>query len=118
MMNEILAVNVMELLNNPAIIAFAAMVLVVILNFIYGKKPILQQFEGTFIAAVKFAEKMIDDNTENKGARRLDEALKFTIKVFKEKNKGKNPSPKIEQEMKEAIQVTHANLEVKGTLKK
>ena len=87
------------------------------LNKIYAAKPALQEFEGTFIAAVKWAEKFISDTTPNKGMHRLDEALKYSIKVWEEA-KGKKASKKVKDALKDGLQITHEKLEANGTLKK
>ena len=52
---------------------------------VFTKKPTWQkyydQYKGHLIEAVKFAEKNIPDDTANKGAARLDMALKYFVKL-------------------------------------
>ncbi len=101
--------------NSPFGIAVVAAVLLFLLNLRYAK-PIWQKYQGTIIAGVKWAEKMIPDNTENKAVARLDEALRYVVQVFEEV-KRRQPTPKEVANLKEGIQVTHAEMESSGALK-
>jgi len=107
----------LELINSPAGISAAAFILVVILNKIYAAKPAWAAFEGTLITAIKFAEKAIDDDTENKGAKRFDKALQYVLEVYKKTHRGKLPGRKAYLEIKEGIQIVHADLEDRDILK-
>ena len=98
---------------NP--IALAAGVFLWLLNRLYAAKPTWQRFEGSIIAAVKFAEQEIPDSSANKSLARLDAALKYVLKVYEEAT-GKAASAAVEAELKEGIQITHARLEAEGTL--
>ena len=106
---------VWEALNSPAGIALLAGALIWALNYIYGKKPSWEKFEGAIVSGIKLAEKSVPDGTENKGLARLDAALKYVIKVYEEA-KGKKPSAKTVADLKEGIQLTHDKLEAAGTL--
>lgn len=109
--------TVWEVLNSPAAIALVAVVVVLGLNRLYAKKPLWQRFEGSVITAVKWAETSIDDETTNRGLARLDTALRYVINVFREVE-GRRPTEVEEQELKEAIQVSHATLEASDLLRK
>ena len=99
-----------NLMNEPLSIALIGAVIAWALGRIYLKRPLWRQFEGTIIAAVKAAEKEIPNDTHNKGLARLDTALEYVISVFQEVEH-RRPSDKETAELKDAIQMTHADLE-------
>lgn len=109
---EILAL-VWQFLNSPMGITAAAGLILWVLNRIYSKKPAWEGFEGTIIAAVKWAEKQVPDDSENKAVRRLDEAMKYVVKVFEEVQQ-RRPTVAEQAELKDGIQVAHAQLEESG----
>jgi hypothetical protein len=100
--------NIWEMINSPIVISILASVVVMALNVIYAKKPLWKQYEGTIMSAIRFAEKSIPDGSPNSGLARLDEALRFTIKVY-EARTNTQAAPAVISELKEAIQVAHAN---------
>jgi len=102
-----------QVLNSPAAITAVAAVALWLLNRLYAKKPLWQQFEGTIISAVKFAEKEIPPDTPNKALARLDIALGYVLSVF-ENVQGRRAVPEEQNELKEAIQAEHAALEATG----
>ena len=102
-------------LNSPVGIAAVAGVILWILNRVYAKKPAWQAFEGTIIAAVKWAEKAIPDDTENTAAKRFDEALRYVLKVYESAQKRRANSKEI-VELGEGIKIVHAELETHGNL--
>ena len=104
-----------DVLNSPAAIALAAAGLIWLLNRLYAAKPAWQAFEGTIIGAVKWAEKEIPDDTPNKAMGRLDAALNYVLKVYEEA-RGTPADAKTKQELREGIQIVHAELEASGTL--
>ena len=101
--------------NSPLAIAALAAVLVWALNKLYAAKPAWQAFEGTIIAAVKWAEKEIPDDTPNKALNRLNAALNYVVKVYEEA-RGKPADAKVQAELREGIQIVHAELEASGNL--
>jgi hypothetical protein len=103
------------LANSPAVIALAAAALLYGLNKLYARKPTWQAFEGTIIAAVKWAEKQIPDDSPNKSLARLNAALGYVIKVY-EQARGVSPDPAVTAELREGIQIIHAELEAAGNL--
>lgn len=107
--------TVWNLLNSPAAIAVLAGGLLWLLNKLYAAKPAWQPFEGTIIAAVKWAEKQIDDATPNKAMRKLDAALDYVVRVYEEA-RGKPADAKTKAELREGIQIVHADLEAAGSL--
>ena len=104
-----------DVLNSPAVIAGVAALVLWALNRVYAKKPAWQAFEGTIIAAVKWAEKEIPDDTPNKSLSRLNAAMQYVVKVYEEVN-GKRPTAKVEADLREGIQIIHAELEGQGSL--
>ena len=103
------------LLNSPVGITAVAGVVLWLLNRIYSKKPLWKRFEGAIITGIKFAEKNISDQTPNKSLKRLDEALKYVLRVYAEVEKKAATAAEV-SELREGIQITHAELEAKGTL--
>ena len=102
-------------LNSPAGITAIAGLILWVLNKVYAAKPAWNAYEGTIIAAVKFAEKEIPDGSPNKSLARLDAALKYVLRVYAEAT-GKEATPQVEAALKEGIQIKHAELESAGTL--
>jgi len=108
---------VWKVLNSPAVIALLAGGLLWLLNKLYAAKPAWQAFEGTIIAAVKWAEKEIPDDTPNKALNRLNAALNYVVKVYEEA-RGKPADAQTKAELREGIQIVHAELEASGNLDK
>ena len=108
---------VWKVLNSPAVIALLAGGLLWLLNKLYAAKPAWQAFEGTIIAAVKWAEKEIPDDTPNKALNRLNAALNYVVKVYEEA-RGKPVDAQTKAELREGIQIVHAELEASGNLDK
>ncbi len=104
-----------DVLNSPAVIAVLAGGLLWLLNRLYAAKPAWQPFEGTIIAAVKWAEKQIPDDTPNRAMNRLDAALRYVTQVY-EQARGKAADAKVRAELREGIQIVHAELEASGNL--
>jgi hypothetical protein len=77
-----------------------------------------RKYEGSIIAGIRFAEKSIDDSTENKSLAKLDAALKYVIKAYEDANSGKSPSQTLINAFKEGIQIKHDQMERVGTLPK
>ena len=102
-------------LNSPAGVTAMASVVLYLLNKLYAAQPAWQKYEGTIITAIKFAEKHIPDGTENQGLLRLDHALKYVLRVYWEAT-GQPAKSHVANELKEAIQVKHAELEASGNL--
>jgi len=112
---ETILAAVWSALNSPAGIALAAGIFLWLLNRLYAAQPTWKQFEGSIIAAVKFAEKEIPDGSSNTSLARLDAALKYMVRVY-EATTGQAATPAVQADLKEGIQVTHAELEAAGTL--
>lgn len=98
---------VWEVVNSPLGYTVCAAVLGWILKQIYKKNPGWQKYEGTIIAAVRYAEKEIPDDTENKALARLDAALNYVLKLFPDADP---------VEVGEGISIVHNALEGQGKL--
>ena len=107
--------TIWKALNSPVGIAAVAGLVLWLLNRLYAARPAWKRYEGAIISAVKLAEKEIPDETPNAGLRRLDVALKYVLKVYAEMT-GRQPSAKVAAELKEGIQIKHAELEAAGAL--
>jgi len=103
--------KVMSIVNSPMAITLIAGIVIMLLNKLYAKKPTWKKYEGTIISAVKYAEKAIADDTDNKSMRKLDAALNYVVDVYEEVEK-KKASKKTIIELKEAIAVKHEELAI------
>jgi len=108
-MNHALEI-ILSIVNTPAFITLAATVVAIILTKVYKAKPAWVKYEGTIQAAIRWAEKTIPDDSENTGVRRLDEALKYTLRVFTERE-SRAATAKEVAEIAEGIQIIHADNE-------
>ncbi len=87
-----------------------------LLDLYFPLRKAWEKHEGTIITGIKLAEKAIPDDTPNAGLLRLDEALRFVLAAYAEQNHGSHPSPDLQRELKEGIQIKHAELERLGNL--
>jgi uncharacterized protein YyaL (SSP411 family) len=106
--------KIWEYLNTPLAITVIGGIVAFLLSKLWTAKPAWQKYEGTIIAAVKAAEKAIPDTAENKATKRLDEALKYVLKIYESQN-GK-ATEETKQELKEGIQIVHNKLENEKTI--
>lgn len=97
-------------LNSPLGITTIAGALVAALNALYARKPAWAAYEGSIIAGIKYAEKMIPDGTENKGLARLDCAAKYVLAIYAQREES-TPSAAQQAALREAIQIKHVELE-------
>ena len=107
--------TIWTVLNSPVGIAAIAGLLLWLLNRLYAAKPAWAKYEGTIIAAVRQAEKAVDDQTPNKSMARLDKALQYVLRVY-EQVEGKSASDSVKAELAEGIQILHNDLEADGQL--
>ncbi|MBI1373356.1 MAG: hypothetical protein GC159_11550 [Phycisphaera sp.] len=75
-----------------------------------------KQWEGSIITGIKLAEKQIPDDTPNAGLAKLDAALRFVLKAYADANNGKQPPTKLIGQIKQGIQIKHADLDRYGGL--
>jgi len=107
--------TVWNALNSPAGITAMASLLIWGLNRLYAAKPLWAEYEGTLIAAVKQAEKLVPDDSPNKSLARLDTALKYVIGVYEEA-KGRKATKAEVAQLTNGLQLVHAELEAGGQL--
>lgn len=81
----------------------------------YLGKPEWAEWEGTIIAGIKMAEKAIPDDTENKGRKRLDKALKYVLAIYAMREL-KPATAKTRNAFLQGVQIKHDQLEAEGTL--
>ena len=74
-----------------------------------------KRWEGWAVTAVKVAEKLIPDETENAGLQRANKALLMLLAKYREAT-GVEPDKRVVGEMENLIGKVHADLEAKGTL--
>ena len=101
--------------NSPLGITVVAGALLWGLNKLYSVKPLWQQYEGAVIAAVKYAEKAVPDDSTNTSLARLDAALKYVLQIY-ESAQGRKATEKEVADLTNGIQITHAQLEAKDQL--
>ena len=101
-------------LNSAIGLTLVGSLVLFLLNKGYAAKPawkkFLDQYAGTVISAIKWAEKAVPDDCQDKSVRRLDAALKYFLVVYHQTT-GRTPTPALELIIKEALQVKHAELE-------
>ena len=102
-------------INSPAGITVMASALLWMLNKIYAAKPLWQQYEGTVIAAIRFAEKSIDNQTPNAGLAKLDAALQYVLKVY-EQSAGRRATQAEIADFTNGIQIVHNGLDAESLL--
>ena len=97
-------------MNQPAALVVIGGGVIMVMNAIFAKKPTwkvyAEKYAGTLFAAVRYAEKAIPDDVDNKSVARLDAALKYMVKVI-EATEGKAPTAKEEAALAEAVQMAH-----------
>jgi len=104
-------------MNSPIGITVAAGIVAWLLERVFLALPAWKAYEGTIIGAIKYAEKEIPDDTENKSLARLDAAIKYVLEVYQACGE-RPPSPRLLSDLRETISVKHAELEAAGNLAK
>ena len=108
--------TVWAVINSPAGIAAIVGLILWLLNRLYAAKPAWQKYEGAIISGIKYAEKQIPDDADNKSLARLDAALRYVLKVYQEVN-NRSATAKEIADLKDGISIVHNELEAEGTLK-
>ena len=107
--------RIWDFCNSPLGVTILAGVILSLLNRVYAAKPAWKKYEGTIIAAVKYAEKTIPDTEANVSFRRLDAAMKYVLGVY-EALEHRRASEQVEQSLREGVEIVHAQLEATDTL--
>ena len=63
-------------------------------------------------------KKQLPDDVPHAGLAKLDAALRFVLKAYADANNGKQPSAKLVEQIKQGIQIKHADLDRFGGLSK
>ena len=103
------------LLNTPAGVTLIGSAVAYVAARLFAAKPAWARYEGSIITAIKLAEKMIPNDTKNRGLSKLDKALGFVLVVY-EDSMGKPADKKTEQQLREGVQIVHDRLEKNNTL--
>lgn len=113
---ESILTGVWHAINSVPAVMLMATGLAWLLTRVVATRPAWEAYEGTIISAIKHAEKAIPDDVPNKGLARLDEALRYVLRVYAETHRGQQPNDALALELREGIQITHDRLETRGTL--
>jgi len=104
-------------LNSPVGLTIVGGLILLALNRLYASKPSWAKYEGVIMTAIQYAEKAIPDDTPNKGAAKLDAALRYVLKAHQATTGNDLRGAKIDG-IREGIQIVHAHLKATGTLQK
>ena len=99
-----------NIVNSPIGYTIGGFIILFIINKVFAAKPGWAKYEGPIISAIKWAEKAIDDETENAGMEKADKALKYFIKSYTEA-RGKKPSDKIIEQVQLGMPIVHDKIE-------
>ena len=102
-------------LNSPTGVTATASVALWVLNKLYAWRPAWQQYEGAIIKGVRWAEKEIPDDAENKYIRRADLALQYVLRAYERMNGG-HANAWMREQLAQGVEVVHAELENAGVL--
>lgn len=108
---------IINLLNTDFIVTLVVTAAVAYITKFLASAQGLQwkKYEGLAITAVKMAELAVPDDTTNKGAKRLDTALKFFLDKY-ESSTGVKPNDKAIGEISSLLSLVHEKLEADDTL--
>ena len=99
--------------NSPVGVTLIGGALAWLVSKVWTAKPewqkVYEDHKGLLYDAVRYAEKLIPDNVQNKTAQRVDQALKYVLKAAP--GAGLN-----ESSVKQALDVVHAEIEEKGVV--
>jgi len=106
-MNDVLN-GAWAFVNSPIGLTIVGGIVLYLLNRFVRPNAKWAKYEGTIIAAVKYAEKAIPDGSDNASQRKLDEALKYVLAVYAKAD----PAA-----ITEGIQIVHEKMEADGVIK-
>jgi len=112
---EILVGVIWAALNSPVGVTTVASVALWALNKLYAARPEWQQYEGAIIKAVQWSEREIPDSAENKHIQRANHALQYVLKAYERLN-GKRASVRMEEQLRQGVEIVHSDLEATGVL--
>jgi hypothetical protein len=101
-------------LNSPLGISMVVSAVASLVAVVIAKVPLAKKYGGVLISAVKYAEKAIDDDTENAGMHKLDLALQYALDRFEEI--GVKVKEKDIPELVSGLSEAHEKVEADGVL--
>ena len=101
--------TVWNALNSPVAIAAIAAAVLWLFNRIYAARPDWRKWEPVIVAAVRWAEDVVPDDSANRAVQRFDRALQYVLKVYEQAH-GQAASAKTVEELREGIEVVHSAL--------
>ena len=101
-------------LNSPLGISMVVSGVASLVAVIIAKVPLAKKYGGVLISAVKYAEKAIDDDTDNAGLQKLDAAFQYAIDRFDEI--GVKVKEKDIPELISGLSEAHEKVEADGVL--
>ena len=104
-----------RLMESPAVQTAVIGVIAWAFVKLFERKTEWVKYKGYVIAAVKWAEKTVPDDAENKSLKRLDTALQRFIQLYEIAEKAA-PSATLLDTVRSQISVVHDQLESEGTL--
>lgn len=113
MSKEAVLLAIWQALNSPVGLALIAGVYLWVIR--RWATPRWRAYEGAILSAIRFAEQKIPDDTDHKGLLKLNEALRYVLRVY-EATAGKPASTRTEHALREGIQIMHHRLECDGAL--
>lgn len=99
-----------KVLNSPVVVTFLVATLVALFKKWVDMRPNVDKYRGMMISFVKNAEKMVPEDTENRGLVKLNIVLTTLGEVF-EKIEGKKLTEKELAEFENEISLIHNELE-------
>src|SRR5215469_2683940 len=115
MNGEMVVAGIWAVLNSPVGVSLVASTALWLINKLYAVKPAWRAYDGSIIRAIQWPEKEIPCDAENKHLKRDATALQYTLEAY-EKLTGQRASQRMEEELKQGIEVVHADLEAAGIL--
>ena len=112
---DVIVVGLWALMNSPVGVSVVASVALWLVNKVYAAKPEWQAYEGALIQAVRWAEKEIPDEAENKYLKRADAALKYALNAYERMN-GHRANARMKEQLAQGLEVVHTDLEAAGVL--
>lgn len=106
---------VVEIANSPIVLTALGSIVAWAIARMFAARPAWEKYEGTIIAAIRWAEKKIPDSATNRSALRLDAALRYVIEVYEASGR-RRCSRSMEQSLREGIQICHDRMEREGAL--
>ena len=108
-----LLLEIKEFLSSPPGIAIMAVLVSWAMKKLFLAKPAWVAYEGTIIAAIRYAERTFKDRESGSvSGYKLSKALSYVLRVYAERNpRHPSPSAKVKAQFEEGIQLVHSDQE-------